>query len=116
MIIRESERLHEKVEHFRGGDGVVDKISYALEKMPPHGKMFAEIRLQPGCSIGPHVHEGEYEFFFFREGEIVLNDNGTDRVMHPGDFAVCYPGEMHGIANRSDKPAAVFASIIRTED
>ena len=60
-------------------------------------------------------HTGEYEVFFFHEGEVTLNDNGTERKMHPGDFAICYDGESHGIANRTDKPASLFAAIIKTK-
>ena len=49
------------------------------------------------------------------KGEVTLNDNGTERKMHPGDFAICYDGESHGIANRTDKPASLFAAIIKTK-
>lgn len=116
MIIRAEDRKMERIEHLRGGDGFVDKRSCVLEKMPEHATMFAEIRLEPGCSLGTHEHVGEYEIFFFAEGEITLNDNGTERVMRPGDFAVCYDGEKHGIANRTDKPAALYAAIIKTKE
>ena len=47
--------------------------------------------------------------------KVTLNDNGTERKMHPGDFAICYDGESHGIANRTDKPASLFAAIIKTK-
>ena len=99
----------------RGGDGTLDKRDYVLENMPENAKMFAEIKLEPGCSLGTHTHTGEYEVFFFHEGEVTLNDNGTERKMHPGDFAICYDGESHGIANRTDKPASLFAAIIKTK-
>jgi len=91
------------------------KRDYVLENMPENAKMFAEIKLEPGCSLGTHTHTGEYEVFFFHEGEVTLNDNGTERKMHPGDFAICYDGESHGIANRTDKPASLFAAIIKTK-
>ena len=56
-----------------------------------------------------HTHTGEYEVFFFHEGEVTLNDNGTERKMHPGDFAICYDGESRrAFANRTDKPASLF--------
>ena len=77
--------------------------------------MFAEINLEPCCSLGTHTVSGEYEVFFFHEGEVTLSDNGTERKMRPGDFAICYDGESHGIANRTDKPASLFAAIIKTK-
>ena len=115
MIIRAEDRKQVLTPHARGGDGTMEKLDYVLERMPEHAKMFAEIRLEPGCSLGTHQHVGEYEIFFIKEGEITLNDNGTERKLHTGDFAVCYDGESHGIANRTDVPAALYAAIIKTE-
>ena len=91
MIIRAEDRKQILTPNARGGDGTLDKRDYVLENMP------------------------EYEVFFFHEGEVTLNDNGTERNMHPGDFAICYDGESHGIANRTDKPASLFAAIIKTK-
>lgn len=103
MIIRAEDRKQILTPNARGGDGTLDKRDYVLENMPENAKMFAEIKLEPGCSLGTHTHTGEYEVFFFHEGEVTLNDNGTERKMHPGDFAICYDGESHGLANRTDK-------------
>ena len=115
MIIRAEDRKQTLSEHLRGGDGTVDKRDYLPERMPENAKMFAEIRLEPGCSIGLHKHTDEYEVFFFQEGEIVLNDGGEEKVMRPGDFSLCPDGGTHGIANRTDKRAAVYAAIIKTK-
>ena len=115
MIIRAEDRKQTLTPNMRGGEGTVDKRDSVLGEMPENAKMFAEIRLEPGCSLGVHRHTGEYEVFFFKEGEITLNDNGVERTMHPGDFAICYDGESHAIANRSDKSAALYAAIIKTK-
>ncbi len=116
MLIRAEERKYELAEHMRGGEGSIIKNLYVPAQMPPRTKLMSEMRIEPGCSIGAHVHEGEYEIFFFREGELVLNDNGTERVVHPGDLSICYPGETHGLANRTDKSALVCAVIVKTQD
>lgn len=115
MIIRAEDRKQALMPSAHGGNGTLDKRDYVLEHMPENAKMFAEIRLEAGCSLGTHTHVGEYEVFFFKEGEITLNDNGTERKMHPGDFAICYDGESHGIANHTDRPAALYAAIIKTK-
>ena len=115
MLIKKEEQVKTLVANLRGGDGTVDKRDYPLSVMPENAKMFAELRLEPGCSIGAHQHVGEYEVFFCKEGEIVLNDNGTEKLFRTGDFAVCADGETHGIANRTDKTAAVYAAIIKTK-
>ena len=104
MIIRAEDRKQILTPNARGGDGTLDKRDCVLENMPENAKMFAEIKLEPGCSLGTHTHTGEYEVFFFHEGEVTLND-----------FAICYDGESHGIANRTDKPASLFAAIIKTK-
>ena len=116
MLLKASERKFVTVEHLRGGDGSIEKFDCGVVPMPPHAAMFAELHLKPGCSIGTHRHEGDYEIFFCMEGELTLNDNGTERLMHAGDFAICYDGEEHGIANHTDKPVALFAAIIKTEE
>ena len=115
MIIRAENRKQTLTEHLRGGDGTVDKRDYLPDDMPENAKMFAEIRLEPGCSIGLHKHTGEYEILFYKEGEIVLNDDGREAVMHLGDFSICPDGGTHGIANRSNQSAAVYAAIIKTK-
>lgn len=115
MLIKKEEQVRNLVANMRGGDGTVDKRDYPLSAMPENAKMFAEVRLEPGCSIGTHRHTGEYEIFFGKEGEITLNDNGTEKLLCAGDFALCPDGEEHGIANRTDKPAAVYAAIIKTK-
>lgn len=116
MIIRAEERMQTLTPNARGGTGVFDKRDcLTAEQMPANARMFAEIKLDPGCSLGVHQHTGEYEIFFFHEGEITLTDGGSEHKMHPGDFAICHDGESHGIANRTDKPASVFAAIIKTK-
>lgn len=112
MIIRADERNVSWKENLRGGDGAVGMGGFEPPVMPNHARLFSKIELNPGCSIGSHQHDGEYEIFYYLEGEITLNDNGTEKLMHPGDFSLCYDGETHGIANRTDKPASLFAAII----
>lgn len=115
MIIRAEDTNRVLTSNARGGTGTLDKRDFVLEKMPENAKMFAHIKLEPGCSLGVHQHTGEYEVFFFHEGEITLTDNGVERKMHPGDFAICRDGESHGIANHTDKPASLFAAILKSK-
>lgn len=115
MIVRAAERAAEENANMRGGDGTVVRHVCALPRMPENAKLFQEIVLNPGCSIGLHSHSGEYEIFYFMTGEITLHDNGEEKLMHPGDFSICYDGETHGIANYTQEPASVFAAIIKTK-
>lgn len=112
MVIRKEARRANLIEHMRGGKGSINKFDYELPQELPHTKMLAEIWLQPGCSIGAHVHQGEHEVFFCHKGEIVLNDNTEERILYPGDISICFSGELHGIENRSQTKACVYAIII----
>lgn len=113
MIIKTDSRQREIIKHMRGGDGTVEKFNYVPVPMERHVKMMMEICLNPGCSIGPHTHEGESEIFFCKAGELVLDDNGIEKPMHSGDVSICFSGEHHGITNRTKEPASVFAVIIK---
>jgi len=114
MVIRNSEMSVNVNTNMRGGEGNV-KIAKIVEK--PHydgnSRLIATIHLEPGASIGTHVHEGEEEIFYVLSGEALYNDNGTDVVMHEGDSCVCRNGESHGLKNnRTDRELVVMAIIL----
>ena len=113
MVTTASMRIREEKTNMRGGDGTVFLDSYIDKALyPDHFRVFSEIILNPGCSIGDHVHNGECEVFLILEGEGIYNDNGVKKDVYPGDTAVCFDGEAHGIENRSDKPLRLFAAVI----
>ena len=43
-----------------------------------HGRLFAHVTVDPGCSIGDHPHDHETEFYYIIKGEGVFNDDGTE--------------------------------------
>ena len=112
MLMRKSDLTALDNPNMRGGNGTVHMHRCEAEPMPTHARLLSEIVLDPGCSIGSHRHEGELEIFYFLEGEITLDDNGTERMAHAGDVSICYDGEVHGIANLSQSAARLFAVII----
>jgi quercetin dioxygenase-like cupin family protein len=101
-------------ENMRGGDGTV-KITGLLtkEELNEKGRLFGVIRLEPGCSIGYHIHEGESEIFHVLCGSALYNDNGTEITINAGDTTVTKPGEGHSIKNPSaDTVCEVMALIV----
>lgn len=112
MIIKVNERNAEHLQNMRGGDGIVNKLNYLTPAAVPNVKMLSEIRLDPGCSIGIHAYMGESEIFICKEGDLLLTSNGKPFLLSAGDAAVCLPGETHGLANRGQAPAAVYAVIV----
>lgn len=113
MIKRNSDMNLVVNEAMRGGDGSV-KVRHVLNPDEIHGKsrMTAVITLEPGCSIGDHVHENEEEIFYVMSGNVVYNDNGETKTLSAGDSCICYGGEKHGVANRSGETAELFAVIL----
>ena len=114
MIKRNSEMKIDMRENMRGGDGIV-KITNVLESGEYKGsaRLLGVITLEPGCSIGCHVHENEEEIFYIINGTATYNDNGKTEKLYPGDSCICLGGEKHSIANReNDGKVELFAAIL----
>lgn len=77
-----------------------------------HGRLFAHVTIQPGCSIGDHPHVHETEFYYILRGEGVFNDNGKEVVVHAGDICATGFGETHGIENHSSEVLEMIALIV----
>ena len=114
MIRRENECTIEYREHMRDGDGTVQLTNFINdpEELCGKGRLFSRITLQPGCSIGWHVHEKDSELFYILKGTAEYSDNGSIVTVSAGDVTVCPPGEGHGIANRSDETVEFIAVIV----
>ena len=100
-------------ENMRGGDGTV-KITGLLtkEELNEKGRLYGVIRLEPGCSIGYHIHEGESEIFHVLKGSALYNDNGTEVTISEGDTTVTKSGEGHSIKNPSDDTVCEVMALI----
>ncbi len=101
-------------EHMRGGDGTVVITNFITgpDELCGKGRLFAKITLNPGCSIGYHVHEGDSELFYIMKGTAEYNDNGTVRTVTAGDITICPEGTGHGIANHTDEVVELTAVIV----
>ncbi|NLY86373.1 MAG: cupin domain-containing protein, partial [Tissierellia bacterium] len=93
MIKRADELRRDTVEGLMGGEGVVNRI-HLLEVEDFHGKgrLYARHILEPGHSIGFHVHKGEQEAYFILKGEGLYSDNGEEVTVKAGDFCLCRSG------------------------
>ncbi len=114
-MIKRNETFTESVKvNMRGGDGQV-VIREVLDKGEYKGasRLVAEIILEPGCSIGGHVHENEEEIFYIMEGIATYDDDGKTEILRKGDSCVCLGGQHHSIANReAEGTLRVFAVIL----
>ena len=113
MIKKAAEFTTEYRENMRGGNGTVEITNFATpEYLNNKGRLFANITLKPGCSIGYHVHENDSELFYLLRGEVLYNDNGTEHTLHAGDVMICPAGAGHSIANNGEETAEVCAVIV----
>ena len=114
MIRKADEFRIEYKEHMRDGDGTVQLTHFITgpEELEDKGRLFAKITLNPGCSIGYHVHEKDAELFYILTGTAEYNDNGEMRTVSAGDVTVCPAGTGHGIANRTDGVVELVAVIV----
>ena len=113
MVIKSKDCTVENRENMRGGDGTV-KITHFVGKDELYGKgrLFSRITLEPGCSIGEHIHEGDSEIFVVERGCPVYNDGGTLVQAHPCDVLVCPAETAHSIANKTDETVDIIALIV----
>ena len=77
-----------------------------------HGRMFAHVTVDPGCSIGYHPHEHETEFYYILKGEALFSDNGKEVILHAGDVAATGYGEGHSLENQSQESMELIALIV----
>ena len=102
----------ERREAMRGGSGHVI-LKHVLGEKELNGKcrLFAQVTLEPGCSIGYHEHNGESETYYILSGEGLYNDNGTERPVCAGDVTYT-KGAGHAIACSGSADLVFMALII----
>ena len=77
-----------------------------------HGRMFAHVTVDPGCSIGYHDHQHETEFYYIIKGEAVFQDDDKEVLLHAGDIGATGYGHSHGLINRTEEPVELIALIV----
>ena len=104
----------ERVENMAGGQGHA-LIKRLLDEKRLNGKcrLYAEVTLEPGCSLGYHEHHNESETYYILRGEGDYNDNGVIRPVKAGDVVFCDDGEGHGLLNNGKEDLKFIALILK---
>ena len=86
-FVRRGKDLNVDVRPKFNGAGEVESrlLLNGAEEMSGKGRMFNHVVLRPGCEIGPHVHHGDSETYYFLRGRGAYDDNGTAVEVGPGD-------------------------------
>ena len=88
-------------------------LTYLLDaSTQKNARLFAEITLNPGCSIGNHRHDSETEYYFILSGTGLVNDNGKEVQIKQGDSIITGDGASHNIKNTGSVPLVFHAIII----
>jgi len=112
MIIHRNEMKTEDKEKMRNGEGSTH-LTYLLDgSTQKNARLFAEITLDQGCSIGYHRHDSETEYFFILSGTGSVNDDGKEVEVKPGDSIITGNGSSHSIKNTGSVPLVFHAVII----
>ena len=104
----------ERIENMAGGQGHV-LIKRLLNEKQLNGKcgLYAEVTLEPGCSLGYHEHHNESETYYILSGKGIYSDNGTLRMVKAGDVTFTPDGCGHALTNTGDTDLVFMALIIK---
>ena len=112
MVIHRNEMKVEEKERMRDGEGNTHFTYLWDGSTQKNARMFAEITLNPGCSIGYHQHDSETEYYFILSGEGTVNDDGKEVQVKQGDSIITGNGAFHGIKNMGSVPLVFHAVIV----
>lgn len=112
MVVEKRDMAVEIREQMRGGAGQAE-ITKLSAVLPGNVRLFAQIRLAPGCSIGYHVHENETEMFAFVSGCGRVKDDDAERDVKAGDSMLTFPGHGHAVMNNGDEDLILIAAIVK---
>lgn len=112
MKYTEKER---KTEIRRETEGVQGEMRVqSLLPPQPNARLFANVSLEPGASLGYHEHHGECEVYYILEGEGVYQDNKIAYPVAAGDVTVCSSGNGHALKSTGKQPLRWVALILKT--
>ena len=97
----------------RGGKGDVymEHIGVAGKNLPSSYRIFAQINIPVGASIGEHMHEKESEIYYILKGHGTVNDSGKMVQVGVGDTIVT-DNDFHSIENTGDEELSMIAIVV----
>lgn len=111
MLIKNTDLKGVWKEAIRGGTGKALAVDYLAPDEMAGVLAASRIMLEPGASVGEHLHPETEELYLILEGKGMgfLDDESFE--VGPGDAWVCKTGHTHGLANPGPAPLAFFAFL-----
>jgi len=104
MIRRSSERVEETKVNIRGGVGAARGVDLLRAGEMEGVLSLGRMTLEPGTTIGEHVHPNTEDLYLILEGHGVGVLNGERFPVGPGDLFLVKAGGRHGLINDSQLP------------
>jgi len=73
------------------------------------------LTLDPGASVGEHLHPAEEELYLVLEGEGAGRLDGESFPVGPGDAYLCKAGHTHGLVNPGPRPLTFLAVLAKAK-
>lgn len=67
--------------------------------------------LEPGASIGEHLHETNAEIMFILNGEGTIIDDGVPSPVQAGQCTYCPKGHRHSLVNTGTRDLEFYAAV-----
>ena len=67
-----------------------------------------ELTLEPGASIGNHLHDGDEEIYYVISGEGLMFVNDEEEAVTTGDIVLTKSGSHHGLKNTGPDILKIF--------
>ena len=80
MIIHRNDMKVELREKMMGGEGTATLVHFVDGASMKNARLFSEVTLPPGASVGEHKHNSETEYYIILEGTGIVMDNGVKKV------------------------------------
>ena len=112
MILRRNDMEKETKLEMRGGKGACVLTYLGGKNLQRHCRVFSEIEIPAGSSIGEHEHSAETEYYLILEGKGLVDDDGALKEVSPGDVVVTTGGAKHSIEAAGDSSLKLVAVIV----
>ena len=112
MVIYSKEMKKQERENMRGGNGTIIVTHHADKENMKHCRLFCEMLIPAGGSVGEHDHVNETEYYFIKEGIGIVVDDGVEKKIGRGDMIITGGGASHSIRNMGTTPLVITAVII----
>ncbi len=106
MILRKSESQVKKFDKCHDGNGVLlcTEMLADYQRREAGIKFYHDNILQPGDSIGEHLHKNDEEMYIIIDGSGVMKVDGRDEDVGPGDVCITRKGHSHSLLNTGKSP------------